>query len=111
MAVELDELKPSRDLGPCSHCGNPAQKISSGTPECWKCWNWRKIDSSAAKYWVKGIDSLFNNEYGAGPDPNDWEQWGRWGMRESMILALHTLRAVGQAYEEMIANPRPWRKK
>jgi hypothetical protein len=107
MTNPLYETVPSRDLGKC-YCGNPAQKISSGSPECWRCWDWRKIGADAARYWSKAIDHLFVNENGSGPDPNDWELWDRWGMRESMTQALYALRAVQQAYDEMLANPRPW---
>jgi hypothetical protein len=50
----------SDELGNC-YCGQPAQKISSGTPECWKCWNWRKLDGPAARHWEKvGVEFLSN---------------------------------------------------
>ena len=93
-------------LGPCATCGNPAQKVSSGTPECWRCWDYRKLHGPAVDYWTKRIPQLF--EYG--PDGIDWELWEAWGMREAMNKALHTLLAVNQAFEEMKANPRPWKK-
>lgn len=49
------------------YCGKPADKYSSGRSECWDCWNWRKLDGPAARYWVEKINSLFE----LGPDMYD----------------------------------------
>jgi len=100
---------PERGLGPCNSCGNPAQKISSGIPECWRCWDYRKLHSPAVRYWTEVIPELFSHDGGSAPDGIDWEMWTKWGMADSMEKALLTLLAVRQAYEEMKENPRPWK--
>lgn len=46
---------------PCWNCGNPADKYSSGNPECWPCWNWRKMDFPAASHWAKVAEGFLSN--------------------------------------------------
>lgn len=93
----------------CSYCGNPGARTHSGRLECGRCWNWRKLESPAARYWSKAITRLFSDGEGSsGPDYNDYMMWERWGMRDSVVKALYTLSALEQAYEEMLENPRPW---
>jgi hypothetical protein len=43
----------------CHTCGiRPTSKITSGTPECHQCWDWRKLDGPAANHWAK-VAALF----------------------------------------------------
>jgi hypothetical protein len=44
----------------CS-CGKPTDKITSGAPECWDCWNWRKMDGPAARHWVVAATIAISN--------------------------------------------------
>jgi len=95
----------------CQYCGRRSRSVSmhSGILECDRCWDWRKLDHNAALFWKKGIDTLFQNEFGTGPDFNDWRKWDQWGMKEEVTRALYTLMALGHAYDEMLNNPRPWK--
>ena len=88
----------------CSSCGGPADKFSSGTPECWPCWNWRKIDGPAARYWVKAIDGLFEDpESGSrGPDLIDLQQWHKLGVYDKVVAALETLTELRDQYKAEI---------
>jgi len=46
----------------CAHgCGRRADKYSSGTPECWQCWNRRKLDLPAATHWAEAADKFLSN--------------------------------------------------
>lgn len=55
-------MTADRDLGLCSHgCGREAEKISSGSPECWPCWNRRKLDLPAARHWARVADEFLSN--------------------------------------------------
>lgn len=94
----------------CATCGNPADKYSSGTPECWKCWNWRKLDRPAAYYWVKAIDNLFTDGFSAAPDFHDLKTWASWELSDSVERALYTLIALRHAYQHMLDNPHPWKQ-
>lgn len=43
---------PERPIRKCAYCGTPgAHRDHSGVPECQPCWDWRKLDSAAARYW------------------------------------------------------------
>lgn len=36
----------------CAYCGTPGRhRTHSGVYECQPCWDWRKLDSNAARYW------------------------------------------------------------
>lgn len=48
------------DHGTC-RCGKKADKTSSGSPECWGCWNRRKLDLPAARYWNKILEDLLTH--------------------------------------------------
>src|ERR1019366_271017 len=38
----------------CGSCGTPGPwQTHSGMPECQDCWDWRKLDSNAARYYYK----------------------------------------------------------
>lgn len=50
-----------KGYGSCDRCGLPADKFSSGVPECWPCWNYRKLDRPAAKYWARVTDDILSN--------------------------------------------------
>ena len=46
----------------CYSCGlRPTAKITSGTPECGACWNWRKLDGNAAVHWLKASAMFASN--------------------------------------------------
>ncbi len=46
----------------CYHgCGRKADKISSGSPECWPCWNRRKLDLPAAEHWARVGEEFLSN--------------------------------------------------
>ncbi len=47
--------------GTCATCGSPADKTSSGLPECWPCWNWRKLDGPAARHWARVATEFLSN--------------------------------------------------
>jgi hypothetical protein len=90
---------PKTDFGTCG-CGRPAEKISSGSPECWRCWGWRKHKGTETRFWRLGIDTLFQNKFGTGPDMNDITQWERWGVVDEMVAALWSLRKLHGLYVE-----------
>ena len=47
----------------CS-CGKPTDKITSGSPECWECWDWRKMSAPAARHWaVAAAIAISNVDY------------------------------------------------
>ena len=48
------------NLGSCA-CGKPAEKVSSGVPECWPCWNRRKLDLPAARHWARVAEQFLSN--------------------------------------------------
>lgn len=75
----------------CATCGGPADKISSGRLECWRCWDWRKLDGPAAAYWISAIENLFSNDAGTAPDYHDYETWSKWGVRDEVVFALEML--------------------
>lgn len=50
----------TQDFGTCG-CGKPADKFSSGVPECWGCWNWRKLDGPAARHWARVSEEFLSN--------------------------------------------------
>ena len=83
----------------CATCGNPADKISSGSPECWDCWNWRKLDGPAARYWIDRLQQAENLLFEQGPDMHDVETWGRWGIANEVAQMLHGLGRLRQLYE------------
>lgn len=86
----------------CASCGNQANKYSSGILECWECWNWRKLDRAAAKYWVEAVDYVFAHDGGSGPDLIDIEQWEEWGIVDEMIFALWMLKDIRDRYAEAL---------
>jgi hypothetical protein len=90
----------------CTSCGGPADKFSSGELECWACWNWRKIDGPAARYWVKAIDGLFEDpESGSrGPDLIDIAKWTDWGVLDKVGDALVALKDLRTRYQAEIAR-------
>lgn len=49
------EPGPTCPLDPvvnCAYCGTPGRhRTHSGVYECQGCWDWRKLDSRAARYW------------------------------------------------------------
>lgn len=46
----------------CGHgCGRDAEKTSSGHPECWPCWNRRKLDLPAAEHWARVSAEFLSN--------------------------------------------------
>lgn len=47
--------------GKCSRCGERADRIASGMPECDPCWNWRKLDYPAASHWAKVAAEFLSN--------------------------------------------------
>lgn len=53
-------MPTTTDHGTCG-CGRPADKTSSGSPECWGCWNWRKLDGPAARHWAKVTTDFLSN--------------------------------------------------
>lgn len=96
-------LKPA---GPeaykCGYCARTFPFIvrhHSGVRECGDCWNWRKLDGPAARYWTKAIANLFSNDDGAGPDLIDYQQWERWGIRDELVDALNALETIRERYE------------
>jgi len=87
------------DYGPCDYCKKPAQRYWRGGPVCWSCWHWYKLGSQEAAYWIHAIEGLFTcDQHGSGPDPNDYEQWNRWEMRDEVVAALNTLTALQKKY-------------
>lgn len=54
------------DLGTCG-CGDPADKYSSGIPECYNCNRWRKLQRPAALHWEKVAAEFLSNV-----DMYDW---------------------------------------
>lgn len=53
MSVRLEDAK-------CG-CGRPADKFSSGDPECWNCWSIRKLDLPAARHWARVAEEFLSN--------------------------------------------------
>ena len=51
----------------CAYCGGPSNKVSSGVSNCWRCWNWRKLDGPAARHWLKVSGEFLSNV-----DPYDY---------------------------------------
>ena len=49
-----------KGFGKCG-CGQPADKFSSNQPECWPCWNWRKLDRPAADHWERVAGEFLSN--------------------------------------------------
>ena len=93
----------------CGYCGNTGPNVSmhSGTLECSRCWDWRKLTAPAASYWAKRLNSLFEQ----GPDSWDWTIFERrFGLGPEVERAFMTMFAVKQAFEEMLDNPRPWKE-
>lgn len=44
--------EPDYPIRKCAYCGTEGpHRDHSGVPECQDCWNWRKLDSGAARYW------------------------------------------------------------
>lgn len=58
--MQNNQQDQDQDFGTCS-CGEPAVKFSSGRPECWKCWNWRKLDGPAARHWAEVSTQFLSN--------------------------------------------------
>lgn len=48
------------EQGTCG-CGRTAGKITSGRWECGICWNWRKLDGPAARYWQPRMAAALEN--------------------------------------------------
>ena len=47
---------------PCAYGGDhPAEKYMSGTPICWRHWNWVKLDLPAANHWAKVAKEFLSN--------------------------------------------------
>ena len=85
------------DYGLCS-CGQPAQRYWRGSAICWSCWHWNKLGINEAKFWVRGIGMLTENEFGSGPDINDAMQWDRWGVKDEVFAAIETLNSLQDRY-------------
>lgn len=61
-AQRQKEFKEELASTPCAHgCGRPSERYSSGTPECWACWNRRKLDLPAARHWGKVSEEFLSN--------------------------------------------------
>lgn len=94
------------DGKPCGYCGTwqNEPRVHSGYVECGKCWNWRKLNGPAARYWVAAIDRLFYDpETGSsGPDLNDLHHWEKWDLTDEMTYALMLLQDVRDRYQEEI---------
>lgn len=59
--MAVDYVKhPESIWGTCG-CGKPADKSSSGSPECWPCWNLRKLDRPAARHWAPAAEQFLSN--------------------------------------------------
>lgn len=61
-AQQEREFRAELESTPCAHgCGRYADKYSSGTPECWPCWNRRKLDLPAARHWAEVGEAFLSN--------------------------------------------------
>jgi len=54
------------DWGQCAYRrpdGKPhaAEKHMSGTPICWPCWNWVKLNGPAARHWLRVGGEFLSN--------------------------------------------------
>lgn len=87
----------------CASCGTfYAHPVAyhSGTRECGSCWEWRKLEGPAARYWDSAIEHLFVADNGSsGPDLNDYVTWRRMGIRDEVVEALNVLEALRVRYE------------
>jgi hypothetical protein len=94
----------------CAYCGEEQEnpRRHSGVIECGSCWNWRKILGPQAKYWMSGIEGLFHNDFGFGPDPNDYMEWNRWGIDKEVENALIVLKKLQKRYEEEAQKRNVW---
>lgn len=45
----------------CRYCGSQAEKYKSGTPICWSCWYWVKLDHPAATHWARVAEEFLSN--------------------------------------------------
>jgi hypothetical protein len=52
MAISVTNEVPATPLVKCAYCGTEgSHRIHSGVYECQDCWDWRKLNSPAARYW------------------------------------------------------------
>jgi len=82
--LTIEETGPTCELGKsvkCAYCGKSGPwSTHSGLYECGACWDWRKLDSAAARYWfiiskfvISSVDrydltSFFPNKIGMTPE-------------------------------------------
>jgi hypothetical protein len=64
---EVNTMSTTETAHSC-YCGAPTNRRHSGVWECQACWDWRKLNGPAARYWVERINSLFEQ----GPDMYDY---------------------------------------
>lgn len=102
------ETKEQMEQIKCSYCGTMGASIHNGVGECQSCWNWRKLEGPAARYWTRSIEALFANNYGSGPDFNDWRTWREWGIDEEVKQAILTFDALRVRYVEMMRERGVW---
>lgn len=88
-------------IGKCASCQREASKFSSGVPECWVCWEFRKLLGPESKFWIEGIGKLFSNDFGSGPDLNDLSRWKNLGILDEVSEALHVIDKLGDLYEAL----------
>lgn len=99
-------------MGLCVYCEKNQGVIHSGVFECGVCWDWRKLNGPAARYWVAAIDRLFYDpETGSSaPDLIDIEHWDKWGLKDEITYAILLLREMRERYQEEIEAAKAWRR-
>ena len=104
MSESTSAAVDNRRYGTCAYCRKNQGVTHSGVFECSVCWNWRKLNGPAARYWVPAIDRLFfDPETGSsGPDLNDIHQWKAWGILDEMEFAILMLKDVRERYQAEI---------
>jgi ribosomal protein L37AE/L43A len=63
---EVNTMSTTETAHSC-YCGAPTNRCHSGVWECQDCWDWRKLDGPAARYWAERIPQLMEQ----GPDLYD----------------------------------------
>jgi hypothetical protein len=102
----------------CAYCGEQADKFSSGVPNCWRCWDWNKLNGPAARYWSKRLDIALRLLEGRDVDPSELQgmngvgsidmhdlmSWNKWGIVSEVNTMFASLRALHAIYGGQILN-------
>lgn len=89
------------EFGKCATCPNKADKYSSGTPECWQCWNWRKLDGPASRYWIERLGQA-HKLLAEQVDLYDVKTWTKWGILEQVEDLFQYLENLKTLYEAQL---------